>query len=241
MESPFSPVMSRKLRKKFSEINSELYFDEDSDYGDDDDKEKMDKLKCDTVEFINSYPNIRVEKNWDIDIEGFDRPDSIEVLIQKKNNGSWENARLVELSSSNDWKESICFEDDPNREGEYRVRELKEESAPGSSISDRIIYDEDDSDKGEGATNQVALSGKIRIIWIRSGQKKSPSGFSRMVKTPEKHTPDTNPTANPTTETVAQTGMIKTGDDSSILLWTLMMFGSAVLLAGCVKAKKRKR
>ena len=86
-----------------------------------------DETVSDTVTFTNVYPSITVEKKWDIDLEGKDRPSSIEVIVQKKNGSDWENVKLIELNEDNDWKKSVWFEgmDD----AEVRVRELREETA----------------------------------------------------------------------------------------------------------------
>lgn len=67
---------------------------------------------------------LKIEKKWDIDFENNDRPDSIEALVQQKKDGKWENVKIVKVESSNDWKAGI-----PISDGEYRVRELREETA----------------------------------------------------------------------------------------------------------------
>ena len=90
--------------------------------------DQLDDLKSDTVTFTNLCPSILVEKTWDIDLERKDRPDSIEVVVQKNSGGSWENVKLLELNEENDWKQGVFFDDDPEGKDTYRVRELKEES-----------------------------------------------------------------------------------------------------------------
>ena len=85
-----------------------------------------------TVTFTNRL-GITIEKKWDIDIEGKDRPDSIEVAIQKKKDDKWETVAVVELNKDNDWKvnKPLPTSEDDNGEKkdiEYRVRELREET-----------------------------------------------------------------------------------------------------------------
>lgn len=87
-----------------------------------------DENSTNTAEFINRYPTLTVEKKWDIDLEGKDRPDSIEVVIQKKNGSKWENVKLIELNGDNDWKQSVMIEG-IGSDAELRVRELREETA----------------------------------------------------------------------------------------------------------------
>ena len=78
-----------------------------------------------------------VRKNWDIDFENNDKPESVDVLLQAQyyNTGyfSWEGVQKATLSSANNW--SFTFDPVPryemNAKGEmveikYRVRELKE-------------------------------------------------------------------------------------------------------------------
>ena len=96
-------------------------------------KEGLDNLKeTDTVEFINRYPKkITVKKTWDIDLENLDKPDSIDAVVQEKKDGEWKNIALVELNDANDWQAEASVE---NKGDEYRVRELKEETALGSLV-----------------------------------------------------------------------------------------------------------
>ncbi|MDO5132074.1 MAG: Cna B-type domain-containing protein [Eubacteriales bacterium] len=83
-----------------------------------------------------------VRKEWDIDFENKDKPESIEVLLQAQyyNSGyfSWEGVQKVRLSEENNWEHT--FEEVPkyemNAKGEmvpikYRIRELKENSEGG--------------------------------------------------------------------------------------------------------------
>ena len=80
-----------------------------------------------------------VRKEWDIDIENNDKPESVEVLLQAQyySSGyfSWEGVQKATLNSANNW--SHTFDEVPryemNAKGEmveikYRVRELKEAS-----------------------------------------------------------------------------------------------------------------
>lgn len=69
---------------------------------------------------------ITIEKKWDIDLEKKDRPDSIEVVVQKKAALGWDTVKLIELTADNDWKATVVLAD--YAEDEYRVRELCEET-----------------------------------------------------------------------------------------------------------------
>ncbi|MDO4806001.1 MAG: Cna B-type domain-containing protein [Coriobacteriales bacterium] len=83
-----------------------------------------------TAEFINKYPGITVEKTWDIDLEKRDRPNSIQAVVQKKNDqGKWENVKLVELNEDNNWRVNVPLAAGNTSTDEFRVRELKEETA----------------------------------------------------------------------------------------------------------------
>jgi len=82
----------------------------------------------------NKEKLINIEKSWDIDFEKTDKPDSIQVLIQAKNGDEWENSGIVELSDTNSWKVSKALPEtrkngDKEEKIEYRVRELREETA----------------------------------------------------------------------------------------------------------------
>lgn len=74
----------------------------------------------------NSRSNtFTVEKKWDIDLLGNDRPDSIRVAIQKKEEeDTWKTVKVVELSSDNSWKLDVSVP-----EGTYRAREMQEDTA----------------------------------------------------------------------------------------------------------------
>lgn len=74
----------------------------------------------------NSRSNtFTVEKKWDIDLLGNDRPDSIRVAIQKKEEeDTWKTVKVVELSSDNRWKLDVSVP-----EGTYRAREMQEDTA----------------------------------------------------------------------------------------------------------------
>ncbi|MBO4562115.1 MAG: Cna B-type domain-containing protein [Clostridia bacterium] len=69
---------------------------------------------------------ITIEKKWDIDLEKKDRPESIEVVVQKKAALGWDTVKLIELSADKDWKATVALAD--FSEDEYRVRELCEET-----------------------------------------------------------------------------------------------------------------
>ena len=91
-------------------------------------------LESDSIVFTNTYPNTTIEKSWDIDLENKDRPDSIEVVVQKKKDNKWETVKLIELNDENNWKTKIFLQKTEEKDGqtkdiEYRVRELKEETA----------------------------------------------------------------------------------------------------------------
>ncbi|MBR0342227.1 MAG: Cna B-type domain-containing protein, partial [Oscillospiraceae bacterium] len=95
--------------------------------------------ESDTVTFTNKYPNATVKKEWDIDLEDKDRPESIQVLVQKKSKDNeddkdkWTDVKVIELSEENDWEAKFFREDDS---AEYRVRELKEENALTNLINE---------------------------------------------------------------------------------------------------------
>ena len=83
------------------------------------------------VTFTNVYRRVlTVSKEWDIDLEKLDRPDSIQAAIQRKNGDQWETVQVVELSSENNWTLE-CSVSPASSEtvdtSEYRVRELKDE------------------------------------------------------------------------------------------------------------------
>ena len=94
-----------------------------------DDIVPTDSNASDTVVFTNIYPNLTIEKNWEIDLEKLDRPDSIQVAVQKKSGDEWVTVKLVELNGDKDWKAYVVLEGFDPENGEYRVRELKEETA----------------------------------------------------------------------------------------------------------------
>ena len=94
---------------------------------------------CDITNKLDGYGDLKIEKDWDIDFEGKDRPDSIEVAVQKKtgdgDDEKWETVKVVELNKDGDWK-STCYlpvkqkkegSEDETEDIVYRVRELKEE------------------------------------------------------------------------------------------------------------------
>ncbi|MBO6060529.1 MAG: hypothetical protein J6P98_00230, partial [Clostridia bacterium] len=70
---------------------------------------------------------ISIEKKWDIDAEKKDRPDKIEVVVQKKAALGWDTVKLIELTADNDWRASVALPDTGDG-AEYRVRELCEET-----------------------------------------------------------------------------------------------------------------
>ena len=82
-----------------------------------------------TVEFTNVYPDLTIEKKWEIDLENKDKPDNIQVVVQKKKDSKWETVKLVELNDDNNWKVQVAVSDGKEDKAEYRVRELKEETA----------------------------------------------------------------------------------------------------------------
>lgn len=91
--------------------------------------EAMNGETSDAVTFTNKCPEVIVKKTWDIDLEKNDRPDSIQVVLQKKNGDKWETVNMEELGSDNDWKASFSPESGDGDKAEYRVRELREETA----------------------------------------------------------------------------------------------------------------
>ena len=135
-----------------------------------DEKDVSALKETDTVEFTNRYPKIiTVKKTWDIDLEKLDKPDSIEAVVQEKKDGKWKNVALVELNDDNDWQAEASL---TNKGDEYRVRELKEETALGSLVKNiretissstgdtyqQII----DKIKNEGASYYNALPESVR-------------------------------------------------------------------------------
>lgn len=120
--------------------------------------EALNGQQSDVVTFTNMYPGIVVKKEWDIDLEGKDRPGSIEAVVQKKDGSSWKDVATVELSADNDWKETVAYPSGSDEKSTYRVRELGEQTV-GSVVGDsRIVYDEDDADKPSGddtTTNEI--------------------------------------------------------------------------------------
>lgn len=124
----------------------------------------------------------KVEKTWDIDIEGKDKPKEIEVLLQARYGKwsffSWEGVRKATLSADNNW--SFTFTGVPTQamdgEGrmtpvEYRIRELKEgggdggdgAAGPANQDDSGVIQDTDglfrpDSGKYAGESKRVVPS-----------------------------------------------------------------------------------
>ena len=80
----------------------------------------------------SNHKTYSVNKSWDIDLAGEDRPGSVQVVLQKKENMfSWKSVEILTLSPANNW--SATFGSVPlgyvNDTGtyvryEYRVREL---------------------------------------------------------------------------------------------------------------------
>ena len=125
----------------------------------------------DTVIFTNTFPTVTIEKNWEIDLEKQDRPGSIQVVVQKKSGDGWKTVKLVELSSENDWKANIFVDEIGGDGAEFRVRELKEETALqelGGQLRDLINQGKDKYDewlnrlKAEGKTYWDGLPEGIR-------------------------------------------------------------------------------
>ena len=75
----------------------------------------------------------KIEKKWDIDLEGKDRPENVQMIIQSKNGDKWSEEQIVTLDEDNEWKTEVDYpkyviEDGDRKEIEYRIRELREES-----------------------------------------------------------------------------------------------------------------
>ena len=93
---------------------------------------------------------LNIEKKWEIDLENKDRPSSIGVIVQSKKDSDdeWSTVKVIELNEDNNWKKTILVsEKDGNDKLEYKVRELREETALGeffSNIKDKI-------DAGQGS------------------------------------------------------------------------------------------
>lgn len=94
---------------------------------------------------------VNIEKIWDIDLEGKDHPDSIDVAVQKKNGDKWETAEVVSLSEETEWKAEVNTWEAANSKTEFRARELKEKGLTDQidpdSVTKRIVYDAGDEDK----------------------------------------------------------------------------------------------
>ena len=98
---------------------------------------------------------LRIEKKWDIDIEGKDHPDSIEVAIQEKKDGKWEDVQIITLNSDNEWKKEVIlpkyrYDGDAESEIDYRARELREQTLYSQfmgSIKDLIVSGKDKYDE----------------------------------------------------------------------------------------------
>ncbi|MBQ2488034.1 MAG: hypothetical protein II517_06775, partial [Ruminococcus sp.] len=77
---------------------------------------------------------VNIEKKWDFDLEGKDHPDSIQVVVQEKSGDKWQTVKTLDLSGENSWKVSLTLPSKRTENGqttaiEYRVRELREETA----------------------------------------------------------------------------------------------------------------
>ncbi len=123
------------------------------------------------AEFVNRYPSLTIEKEWDIDLEQKDRPDSIEAVVQKKKDGKWETVKLVKLDDDNDWKASLYIEGYSSGSSDYRVRELREETALqelGGRLRELIVQGKEKYDewisilRTEGKTYWDSLPEDIR-------------------------------------------------------------------------------
>ena len=108
---------------------------------------------------------LNIEKKWDIDIEGKDRPESIEVAVQEKKDGKWEDVRTITLNEDNDWKKTVVlpkyrYDGDDEDEIDYRVRELREQTLYGQfmgSIRDLVVSGKDKYDEW---TNKLKNEGQ---------------------------------------------------------------------------------
>lgn len=108
---------------------------------------------------------LNIEKKWDIDIEGKDRPDSIEVAVQEKKDGKWEDVRTITLNEDNDWKKTVVlpkyrYDGDDEEEIDYRVRELREQTLYSQfmgSIRDLVVSGKDKYDEW---TNKLKTEGE---------------------------------------------------------------------------------
>ncbi len=111
--------------------------------------------KGDVTTITNTVSYLKAEKKWDIDLEGKDHPDSVEIIAQKKIGDKWETIGTAQLSDENEWKTNIPVAEKPGGDTQYRVRELKAKSAMESiteplgitETEKRIVYDKDDNDK----------------------------------------------------------------------------------------------
>ena len=108
---------------------------------------------------------LNIEKKWDIDIEGKDRPESIEVAVQEKKGDKWEDVRTITLNEDNDWKKTVAlpkyrYDGDDEEEIDYRVRELREQTLYSqfmSSIRDLVVSGKEKYDEW---TNKLKTEGQ---------------------------------------------------------------------------------
>ena len=109
---------------------------------------------------LNAF-TLDIEKDWEIDLEKKDKPESIGIIIQKKTKGDdnkdkWEKVKIVTLTNNDSYKASVLLPEKTKKEnGEeetitYRVRELKEESA----IAEFMNGLKDQIDAGQGEYTQ---------------------------------------------------------------------------------------
>ena len=126
-----------------------------------------------------------VKKEWDIDFEEKDKPESIEVLLQAQyyNTGyiSWEGVARATLNSANNWTHT--FQEVPryemNAKGEmveikYRIRELKEKSSGGDGQGGQD--GQDGGGNAQGAGNLIDQVADIGVVQAPNGLYHPDSG-----------------------------------------------------------------
>ncbi|MBR3327582.1 MAG: Cna B-type domain-containing protein [Atopobiaceae bacterium] len=112
-----------------------------------------------TTQITNTLGRLmRVQKTWDIDLEGKDRPSKVKVRLQRRDDSykpesqdsqgeKWEDVQTIELSATNDWEGTFdavpMFKQSTNTDGSpeeytYRVRELDKD--------DKVVYNKGDKD-----------------------------------------------------------------------------------------------
>ena len=125
-----------------------------------------------------------VSKTWDIDFANKDKPESIQVALQRKiSTREWHTVQVVTLSEANGWQTefdevpSAYFDEDNDRyvEYKYRIRELgpkkdgDDELDPNAEdfqkkVRERLVYDTWDYDRPV-ITQLINQAKNPEVIW----------------------------------------------------------------------------